>query len=347
MVFTKYAANAVIAKARAMYGKRLTGKDYQSLINCSSVGEVMAYLKTHTKYSAVLNSMSERDVHRGQLETVLKQQQIQEFASLSHYEIATGERFSQFLINKAEVEQLSHFLMLLSSGNTERYIFDLPSHLISHTKLDLKAMIKARSFNEFLACLEKTRYKKLLEPFKPQNGEPLDMPKIENALYSDMYDNLFEIINKHTSGKEKKGLTVLFSNRVDLMNFVLVLRLQKYYHMKPDDIYALLYPHGSVRESVLREMCQAHSPKELFAVAAKSSVGKRIAKMEYSYAGEIDRRGGFQDARRQIRFSTVPTVVMMSYLFLEQTELHNIINIIEGVRYNVDPDIIKKLLIYQ
>ena len=347
MVLTKYAANAIIAKARAKYGRRLKEKDYQTLIGCSSVGEVMAYLKTHTHYSKVLNNMSERDVHRGQLEAVLRQELIQDFASLSHYEIATGEAFSQYLINKTEAEQLSHFVMLLSSGNTERYVFDLPSHLETHTKIDLKALAKARNYSELLAAVEKTKYKKLLEPFRPVGDGELDVPAIENALYSDMYDNLFEIINNHTKGQEKKALSELFTTHIDLSNFVRVLRLQKYYHLKPDEIRKQLLPHGSVREPVLREMCNAASPKELFAVAAHSSIGKRIAKMEYNYAGEIDRRGDYNYTKRQIRFSTVPTVVMMSYFSLAQTELTNIINIIEGVRYKVDPDTIKKLLIYQ
>ncbi|MCQ4022880.1 MULTISPECIES: V-type ATPase subunit [unclassified Ruminococcus] len=347
MIFTKYAANAIIAKARCKYGRRLKEKDYQTLLACSSVGEVMSYLKTHTSYSSLLNNMNERDVHRGQLEAVLKQQLIHDYASVSHYEIATGESFSQFLINRAEVEQLSHFVMLLGSGNTERYVFDLPLQFSAHTKIDLQAMAKARNYSEFLAAVEKTRYKKLLEPFRPTNNGELNVPAIENALYSDLYNRLFEIINNHTKGEEKRGLTELFTTHIDLMNFVRVLRLQKYYHLEPEEIRAQLLPHGSIREAVLRQMCEATSPKELFAAAAQSSIGKRIAKMEYSYAGEIDRRGDFSYAKRQIRFSTVPTVVMMSYFSLVQTELTNIINIIEGVRYKVDPDTIKKLLIYQ
>ncbi|MGN0456502.1 MAG: V0D/AC39 family V-type ATPase subunit [Acutalibacteraceae bacterium] len=347
MVFTKYAANAIIAKTRAKYGKRLKDKDYQALLNCASVGEVMAYLKSHTHYSSVLNNMSEREVHRGQLETVLRQQLIQDFASIAHYEIATGEAFSQFLINRNEVEQLSHFVMLLSSGNTERYVFDLPLHFEAHTKIDLQALVKARSYGELLAAVEKTKYKKLLEPYRPEKDGEIDVPAIENALYSDMYDNLFEIIGNHTKGEEKKALTELFTTHIDLMNFVRVLRLQKYFHLKPEKIREQLLPHGSIRESVLKAMCEARSPKELFAAAAASRAGKRIAKMEYSYAGEIDRRGDYSYTKRQIRFSTVPTVVMMSYFTLAQTELTNIINIIEGVRYKVDPDTIKKLLIYQ
>ena len=347
MLLTKYAANAIIAKARAMYGKRLKEKDYQSLLACSSVGEVMTYLKSHTRYYSVLNNMSERDVHRGQLEAVLRHQLLNEFALLSHYEIATGESFSQYLINKAEVEQLSHFLMLLSSGNTERFVFDFPSYLESHTKIDLMALSKATNYDEFLDSLENSKYKKLLAPFRPISGTTIDVPKIENTMYADLYKNLFEIIGSHTKGREKKELTEMFSTDIDLMNFVRILRLQKFYHLKPEDIKAQLLPGGSIKDRILDEMCATQNPKELFTVAAQTGIGKRIAKMEYNYAGEIDRRGRYNYTRRKIHFSTIPTVVMMSYYVLEQTELNNIINIIEGVRYKVDPDTIKKLLIYQ
>lgn len=36
---------AVLTKARSKFGNRLTEKDYQSLLACQSVGEIMSYLK--------------------------------------------------------------------------------------------------------------------------------------------------------------------------------------------------------------------------------------------------------------------------------------------------------------
>ena len=45
------AANAVLAKARAMYGKRLTAQNYTDLLACRSVNEAAAYLKAHTAYA--------------------------------------------------------------------------------------------------------------------------------------------------------------------------------------------------------------------------------------------------------------------------------------------------------
>ena len=58
---------AVLTKAKAKFGKRLTEKDYTSLLACQSVAEVMSYLKSYTHYSAALRDINERDVHRGRL----------------------------------------------------------------------------------------------------------------------------------------------------------------------------------------------------------------------------------------------------------------------------------------
>ena len=64
---------AVLAKARAKYGKFLTERDYANLLACQSVPEVMVYLKSHTRYASVLYEINERDVHRGRLEQLLRQ----------------------------------------------------------------------------------------------------------------------------------------------------------------------------------------------------------------------------------------------------------------------------------
>ena len=90
-------ANAVLAKARAKFGKRLTEKDYASLLSCGSVAEVVAYLKNNTYYSEVLKKINEREVHRGRLEQILKQKLFEDFSSLCIYVKGTGEYFAQFI----------------------------------------------------------------------------------------------------------------------------------------------------------------------------------------------------------------------------------------------------------
>ena len=49
-----FASNAILAKARSMYGGHLTSSDYEALLSLKSVSEVVNYLKNNTDYSSIL-----------------------------------------------------------------------------------------------------------------------------------------------------------------------------------------------------------------------------------------------------------------------------------------------------
>lgn len=50
-MLSSMSSNAILAKARTMYGRRLTDKDYEDLLACKTVPEVANYLKNETVYS--------------------------------------------------------------------------------------------------------------------------------------------------------------------------------------------------------------------------------------------------------------------------------------------------------
>ena len=106
---------AVLAKARAKFGKRLTEKDYNSLLNSNSVAEVMSYLKSYTHYAEALRDINERDVHRGRLEVLLRQHLFYEFDSLCRYDSQMSTGFSAYVISRTAIEQIMRFLTLLNS----------------------------------------------------------------------------------------------------------------------------------------------------------------------------------------------------------------------------------------
>jgi V/A-type H+-transporting ATPase subunit C len=58
------ADNAVMAKARGLYGKRLKAQDYETLLQKHSVAEIAGYLKNETYYGEALKEVKEELVHR-------------------------------------------------------------------------------------------------------------------------------------------------------------------------------------------------------------------------------------------------------------------------------------------
>ena len=346
MVALSYASNAIFSKARAMYGKRLKENDYAKLLACSTVPEVLSCLKSNEKYAPLLNKLSEKDIHRGQLEEVLRQQLFQDYESLCRYEITVGEDFSKYTLMKAEIGQIINFLVLFNGGNPHEFYSSLPKFFSKVSSINLAALSNVTNYDEFLNVLGKSVYAKLLAPFRPKRGDVVNLSDVENVLYNYMFKTVYEIIDK-TSGAERKALRKIFDTNIDLRNFTRIFRLKKYYKLEPDEIRKQLLPFGSLKERQIEALCNAQDTKELFSLMQQTSAGKKISKLEYSFTCEIPQQALYEECYKCMYFSVNPSVVLVAYYALAETETDNIIHIIEGVRYGVEPEKVKSLLIYK
>ena len=337
-------SNAILAKARAMYGRRLTNEDYKELLACQTVSDVASYLKNHTAYNKTLAGINETMIHRGQLEARLKQKLFEDFASLCRYEISVGEHFSKYLISRSEIEQILHSIMFLSAGKPEEYLFVMPNYLNRHTHIDLTALSQIRSYDDLLDALSQTPYRKLLEPFKPIKGIPLDYTGIENTLYTYLFSNIFHIIDKYTHGETAKQLREIFNSYVDLVNYARIVRLKTSYNAGPDFIRNSLLPFGVLNPRIITEMIEADNEEQVTKIMSKTLIGKHSLKIAHKYVDEVPNRVKYLTCRHDIHFSTHPSVVLMSYAFTKEAELTDIITIVEGIRYKLPTEEIIKLL---
>jgi V/A-type H+/Na+-transporting ATPase subunit C len=344
-MFLEFSSNVVLSKARAMYGKRLTMQNYNDLLACQSVNEVASYLKDHTVYGKILSGIETSEIHRGQLEAKLKQKLWEDYASLCHYEITVGEHFSQYFIERNEIEQILHAILLLDAGMPEEYLFNMPSYLLRHTKINLKSLSKIKSFDDLLRTLNRTEYRSMLEPFQPDASGWINYTGIESALYSYLYRNIFRIIKKYIHGEAARQLNNILKSYIDLTNFARIVRLKISYHSDPEFIKKALLPYGTFSERLLDKMIEAQSEEELISILGTTEIGKRALKFKHDYVGEIPRRMNYRNCRHYIDFSTHPSVVLISYIFTSETEINDIITIVEGIRYQLPAEEIKKLLV--
>lgn len=343
-MLSSLSSNVILSKARAMYGRRLTPQNYSELLNCQTVSEVAGYLKNRTAYGKILSGINETDIHRGQLENRLRQKIFQEYDSLCRYELSVGEHFAGYLIALNEIEQIMHSLMLLMAGTPQEYIFNMPMFLNRHTNIDLPSLSKIKNYDDLLLALGRTPYHDLLEPFRPTAGIPIDFTGIETALYTYLYRKVFEVIDDYTGGQTAKQLYDLFNTYIDLQNYVRIFRLKKYYHVGSDYVRANLLPFGNISVKRKEELIAAETPEEITKIMSSIAAEKKFMSVEHSFVDELPGYVLFEKSRHYIRFSTHPSVVMIAYMFLMETELKDIINIIEGIRYKLPTDEIAKLL---
>lgn len=338
---------AVLTKARAKFGKRLTEKDYNSLLACQSVAEVMSYLKSYTHYSEALRDINERDVHRGRLEAMLRQNLFYEITSMCRYDTGLGSGFSQFVIQNLEVEQIVRFLVLLNSNSTEKFIYQFPAYFMKHTVIEIDKLSNAKNYSEFLNAISNSPYYSILKEFSPDEKGCLPISTIENKLVENVYKNVIELIEKRTKGQEKQELITLFHSIIDYNIFSRILRLKKYYNLSPEAIKENLFiKYCSISPKVIDLMCRAESSAEIFSIMQNTHTGKLIDKIGYVFASDITPRVEYRLARKNMHFSNNPSAVMISYMFVAETELMNVISLIEGIRYKLDSKTIQSMLIY-
>ena len=153
------ASNAILAKSRALYGRRLTGQDYQQLMNCRDLPEVITYLKSRTAYARALEGADPTRVRRAELEVRLRQNLFDQYAALCRYEMNIGHDFYRYFILKAEVRALANRLQELAAPGSETLrLYQMPEFIRRHSKLDATALAAARDLAGLTAVVEGTVY---------------------------------------------------------------------------------------------------------------------------------------------------------------------------------------------
>lgn len=339
------ASTAILAKARAMYGKCLTDKDYEELVACRTVSEVAIYLKTRTNYASALAGMNDNDVHRGQLEALLRQNIYYDVSALSRYEQDKATGFSDFIISKMEIDQIIRCLTLVNIGRPQEYVYDMPLSLDNFAKISLKDLTSVRCYDDILDVLKNTPYYSTLLKFKPKEGEKINISKLEIQLNNNNYGRVLNSVGQARNKKDREEIKDLFSAMIDFKNVSRIIRLKKYYNFSSDKIKQQLIPYGKLTSRVTDELCEAENVQEVFERSRSTYLGKLLSKLQYNDQTQITDALLSNYCKHHLRLSSNPRIVMISYVYLKGIELSNIVNIIEGTRYGISADKKLKLLV--
>lgn len=339
--------NAILAKSRAMYGKRLTEQNMRDMLKCQSVQEVASYLKTKTSYAGVLESISPSVVHRGQLEVVLKAHLFDECAALCRYDFSRRERVSEYLIMRAEIQQLLAFLRMIVCKTQEEYWLKLSSYYNRHSDIDFPRLATAQTVEEFASVISKTRYAGILMPYCGLEEEGLNYADIEAALYKYMYCCIFKNIQTTSNGSEKREMTELFGTVVDMLNFTNIYRLKKYFNADSQKVRSFVIPeYYAISKKVMDLLIEAQTADDVLnLMIGHTKYSKALKDNPFETMDAFAEQQRYNVSKKLIRFSVNPAVVMASYTFLAEIEIVDIINIIEGIRYSLPEEAILRLII--
>ena len=335
----KYAANATITKAKAMYGRRITEAGYKELAGKKTVSEAAEYLKRSTHYSEALSTLNTAAVHRGHLETVLRKYNFDRFIGLCSFQDLGKTKFYEYQNILSEIQEILSVILHLNSGRMDEYIASVPSYLISKTSFDLFEIAKVRNMHELLAVLRHTPYYSVLAETEGADINKADYLRCELLLRTYYFKWLTDVVRKDFSGRTRTELLRQIEVQIDFINLINAYRMKKFYGLSVEDIEKHSLPfYGKLNQKKRNAIFSSGSAEEFIAAVSRSVYGPKI-----TYDGQEDFETAVnklrsEQARRTLMFSDSPALSIYSFGYLMDVELSNVITIIEGIRYSKKPD---------
>ena len=323
----KASGNAVLAKARALYGRRLRADDYRRLMGCRTMPELAAALKEHPLYAEALAEVNPQYARRAQLEGLLRQSLYARYDSLCRYDRSAGSKVYEYFTLCCEVDELTAAMRCLDAGRPGDYLFRLPEFMQQRCCIDLYALAKATGLDGILAAVVGTPWEKVLAPLKTARTDRGLTAQAEPLLQDRRHKALVALAPAGKGTAAEPGLRELIELECDTSAVSNAARLIR-----------IGAPDSVVRTNARRD-CTALTDAEW-----ETKYGPLLAHHEYSVLKEGFFHYRCDWCRKWLRFSTNPTLVMLCYVWLARCEVQNLDHIIEGVHYKLPPEELKGLL---
>ncbi|MDD4850040.1 MAG: V-type ATPase subunit [Gemmiger sp.] len=341
------ASNAVLAKARAMYGRRLTDEDYRTLAACRSMPELAGALKTMPLYAPVLVDINPVFARRAALETDLQKSIFLRYASLCRYDMSAGQSVYRYFILCSDMDEITACLRCLDSGHPGDYLYILPDFLQQHTPLDLYKLAKVTDVESFLKALAGTPYAAALAPLRgcdPARGVLAQADPILTKLRHQALVNLAGQGPNSENARCNPGVREYAQFECDTRAISNIARTKRMKMPVQAARNAAPLDFSALSAAEWERLLETPDLPAFKAELAGTSYGRQLQGLSYPALKEGMHKLQYQWCKKWLRFSTDPTLVMLCYVFLARTEIENLNHIIEGVHYGLPAEAILPLL---
>ena len=294
--------NAVNAKVRAMKSRLLTSENYEELSRCASVYELGLKLKEIPEYAKELKELEEKDLIRTKIEPRLTMSLINEFSKIYKF---------------------------VGDFNIKKY---LDTFILENEIRELKLLLcTAYDKSDFIDSLNGTRFHHLLNVAYENGASLFEMTTILDIYY---HVELCKAQNKYLRGDNLRGMKSINGCDIDLKNLMWLYRLKIFYNLEEHKIYSYIIPiYYKLSVSQIEKIIQAKTVQEVESEIFNTKYGEQLfnsTKLESNYVAVL--RNTYKNTETHYRNSIVPIV---AYMFYKNTEIRNVISLLEGVKYGL------------
>ena len=143
-------------KIRAMQSRLVTDEQLEEIVQLHNVPQVTAYLKRTPEYQNIWSGLDENDLHRGQIEKLLKKSIFLNFSRLYHFANQEQRTFLSLYSKRYEIRVLKEIMTnLFDHRDTDPVdISPYRDFFKHHSKLDIDRLAACTNMDEFIAALK-------------------------------------------------------------------------------------------------------------------------------------------------------------------------------------------------
>lgn len=340
---------AMATKARAMFGSRLKANEYETMLQKKSVSEIASFLKNETYFSTALDGINEKAIHREQLEALLRMDIFHRLEKLERYGGEEDKGFIYAFVMRSEIRLIMASVRYIITNDEEirsGLIASLPIFAQKYFSFDIKKLPDVTSFNDLIEVLKGTPYEKIIRKYETANMEEIDYIALEHDLEIELYQDTTKLLSVFKGKECYSTINEVIFSKAELINLSAIYRLKKYFKQPSDKIYQFMLPYECFFKK--REI------DDLINNCDADEVLNRVSKRYHRFTKDL-RFTSIEQYVQMIQFNMnhhimeyyqEPSLVLLSYLLCGETEIQNLVNIIEGIRYGIAPDKIRALLVY-
>ncbi|MCI6005011.1 MAG: V-type ATPase subunit [Blautia sp.] len=326
-------------KIRAMQSKLITEDQLAEIIRLPGVPQAAAYLKRTPAYADAWAAVDENNLHRGQIEKMLKASIFRDFSKIYSFANSRQRTFLDLYSKRYEIRVLKEMITNIFD-HRETDPVDLSPYrefFRRHSKLDLDALNACRTMPEFINALKGNEFYIPLSHIQDHENALL----FDYGMALDLYyfTQIWNVRKKLFSGNDLKEITFAYGEKFDMLNLQFIQRSKQCFNMQPADIYALLIPvNYKLKKEEIRSLVEAASYEESIALFRRTYYGKKFTKLSATNLEEFYNYILRHILEKESRRDPYSVATLYSYLYHKEHEVNRLTIAIECVRYGVEPD---------
>jgi V/A-type H+/Na+-transporting ATPase subunit C len=331
---TKYSALA--GKTRAMFGRILKEADYRAIMGKDGVSGIAEYLKHETHYAAELADTDEGTIHRGRLEVLLKHSLMKDYEKLAVFSQGTLRGFVHTVYKKHEIESLKLLFRAFAAGNVPPETLEESLLFLSrYDRLNIPKLALSKDAAEFVGNLQGTEYYRILRTYLEEPGT-FPLFQIEMALDSFYYNEIGYALRHILAGEDAEIAKELYGSEIDLFNLMTVYRCKVFYHMDRDVVNSYWVDNRHrITQDIRTRMLDAPDRETLLEILSGTPYAEVFRNGDERLFDIEVQEWLYRRHYRQFQQKVFTIACMLSYLRIRDTEIRNVITLIECARYRL------------